>query len=380
MTMLKIDPFISRVVVIGGGRWARVIVGVLHRILPVSISLSVHSQRNVSVLERSFQVLEGGSRVKVSADWPDLKDARDCAVIVVNAARDHAQAVRRALEAGAAVLVEKPVALTATDVENLILLSQKKGLLLAAAHVLMFASYLDHFVEKIALGGRVQSICIHWADPRLESRYGEQKSYDPGVPIHFDCLPHVLSILDKILPGEDPLLENLEFLRGGARVVLSMSFGQKTCVVSLERHALKRKRWIEVKMESGLSYQLDFSREPGRIFDGQNWCNGDQLSWQTSLSPLTTMLTSFLFWASGGEMDARLNCAFGLLVSKFADKVQVKYQKLQSEWLFKQLSGAELAVPEDIDYALSELVQVHGRLSDNERVHRIQELSRSFCP
>lgn len=377
MTVLNIDSSISRVVVIGGGRWARVVVEVLHRMLPANVSLSVHSKRNVSMLQTSLRALEGASRVEVSAEWPELRKARDSVVIVVNAARDHADAVRRALEAGASVLVEKPVALTAREVEALMRLAQKKGLCLAAAHVFMFARYLEHFVEHVVSGGEVQTIHIRWADPRVESRYGEQKSYDPGVPVYMDWLPHVLSILNRLVPGESPLLENLEFIRGGARLILKVSLGRKTCLIDLERHALRRDRKIEVNVESGRTYQLDFSSEPGRIYDGHHWYSGDP-EWDQLPRPLTTMFNAFLLWASGGEKDARLGCEFGLLVSQFIDKVGDMYKRLQSDWLSRQLSSSMLVVQEDIDYALGELVQAHGSLLDSERAWRIQELRGSF--
>ncbi|MDF1827362.1 MAG: Gfo/Idh/MocA family oxidoreductase [Legionellaceae bacterium] len=368
---------ISRLAVIGGGRWARVIAEVLHRILPSNIILSVHSKRNVQALEAWSSSLVAGERIVISEEWPELNEARDCAVIVVNAVRDHADAVKRALSSGAPVLVEKPVALSAGDVERLMALSQAEGVCFAAAHVFKFASYIGNFAEHIPSLKAIQVIRVCWADPQLESRYGEVKQYDPGVPIYVDCLPHVVSILNQLIPETLLLFETLQFHRGGAHLILQLLFGRSTCVIELERNSKQRKRFVEIEYDDRQKLQLDFSTEPGLIYDGDDCCSA-ALDWEIAQRPMEKMLRAFIDSASGGAFDPRLDSCLGLSAAELIDHVKKDYERMQVAWLTERLAGHSENISEDIKYALSEILQRSERLSEDELSQRLTGLRMTF--
>lgn len=377
MPNFQITSSLSRIAIIGGGRWARVIAGALIKILPLNTILSIHSKNNASALKSWIERFSFEKNITVSEEWPVL--ARDCktAVIVANAARDHAYAVRRALESGAHVLVEKPVALNVEEVEKLIDLSKISNCRLASAHVFMFASYLEKFAAYTSTFGPIKSVHIRWTDPLNESRYGEKKQYDPGLPIYADCLPHVTSILWHLSPNETPLVEDVKFFRGGAYLFLKISLGRIPCTVELERNSKQRQRFVEIISQKGQAYQLDFSAEPGQIFYGSRRTSGDS-EWGSSSQPLERMLSAFLECASGGKFDSRLDCTFGLSVCRLIDQTKEYYLQAQSEWLIGQFEGIMIHEPEDLEYALGELIQLDGRLAYEDLVHRIRKLQESF--
>ncbi len=369
---------ISRIAIIGGGRWARVIAGTLVRILPHNISLSVHSRKNVSALESWSSLPSLKQRLTISDEWPELNDMRDCAVIVVNAARDHADSVRRALEAGAPVIVEKPAALTAKEVQSLIDLSINKNVRFATAHIFMFARYLENFKNFLLSLGTIHAIRIRMADPGSESRYGDDKKFDQGLPLYADWIPHAVTILNQLTPGKTLSLNDLQFSRGGAHLILCMNCGNSICCVDLERNYKKRERHVEVELGDGKTYQLDFSSEPGQIFDGDTWTIGD-LKWNHSPRPVESMLRAFLQWISSDIHDPRLDYAVGLLACQLIDQTRTPYVSAQSAWLTNQLSKMSDEDSESVDYALSELIQASGRLPEVELMRRINYLRRTYA-
>ena len=154
-------PCPDTIAVIGGGRWARVLTGVLCGLVPPSVGISVHSLHNADsmsawVSERGFS-----QRIHVSSVWPQLLSVKSKAVIVANAARDHERAIEWALSSGAPVLVEKPIALTAAASQRLANLACRRSLYFAAAHIFLFAGYIENFSKIVAEAESIRFIRVH---------------------------------------------------------------------------------------------------------------------------------------------------------------------------------------------------------------------------
>jgi len=368
---------LSQVFVIGGGRWARVFAGVLDTLLPEGVDLTMHSSAHSR--ELSFWADSGTFRrqVRCIAKWPELDASAGCAVLVVNAARDHADAVRKAIGAGVPVLVEKPIALTLQQVEDLVSFACSRNVRFAPAHVFLFARYLEHFRMQLASFSEAVNVSFRWADPSAETRYGEKKQYDPGVPIYADWLPHVISILGYLFPGTNAQLLHLEFLRGGARLRLTLLLGGLTCDIDMERDGQVRERRIEVRSAKGNEKVLDFSVEPGIIFDGKVWHEADP-DWGKALSPVAAMLASFLEWASGGANDSRFDVGLGIMASSVIEESGVMYQAAQHRWLTEHLPCSPDVLDKDTDYLFREILQGAGRLNQPELDRRIGVMLSSY--
>lgn len=364
----------SNIAVIGGGRWARVLVEVLCGLVPPGVRLSIHTPHNaVSMLEWvSLRRLE--QRIQVSTDLPGFSFGSSHAVIVANAARDHEKAAEWALSRRVPVLVEKPLTSSFGASQRLASLALNGNVYFAAAHVFLFARYIDAFADLVTQGKAIQSLYVHWTDPKSECRYGETKSYDPGLPVFADWMPHILPILTILTSCETPKFERLTFFRGGADLRVELMFGAVPCTVQMARNEERRRRRIDVITLQG-PISLDFSSEPGIITSGDKVISGDS-EWNTAERPASKMLRAFLQGASGGVRDNRLDIGNGLRVSQIIDQMSPQYNSALLSWLGKKLSTIQDGVDDDLYYALNEIFHLedpNSLMSVSQRIDLVSQ-------
>ena len=372
----------DNVAVMGGGRWARVLVEVLCGLVPPSVGISVHSPRNAGAM--SVWVSERGleQRIRVSSGWPNFSSGASNAMIVANAACDHEKAIEYALAKGVPVLVEKPLTLNFAASRRLADLACSQNTYFAAAHVFLFARYVEAFSKIITDENSIQFIRVHWMDPLSENRHGEAKSYDPGLSIYADWLPHIISTLGTLTSSQTQICEKLEFLRGGAHLKIDLQLGDIPCVVELVRNGNCRQRIIEVTTQQK-KITLDFAREPGTIVSAASVICGDS-DWDIKPKPVAKMLEAFLQGAAGGIQDARLDIAIGLRSSQVIDQTFPLYRAALFPWLSKQILMLKDGDDSDFRYALSEIIYVedpHSSVLIGQRIdyacRRIKELAIS---
>jgi hypothetical protein len=315
-----------------------------------------------------------GDRIHVFSDLPQFVSGSS-AVIVVNAARDHERAIEWALSAGVPVLAEKPVTLTAVATQRLADLARSRKTYFAAAHIFLFARYIEKFSKLVGETEDIRFLRVYWMDPQSESRYGEQKQYDPGLPVFADWLPHVLSIVGTLKPDSFPCCEKLEFLRGGAQLHIELMIDDIPCSVQLVRNGDRRQRIIEVAAGQKM-LQIDFSSEPGKIISGSETMDGDP-DWGQGSRPSAMMLKAFLRGVAGGELDSRLNIEMGLQANQVIDNVAAMYRSAQMPWLVKKLTSSE-HVDDDLRYALREILQAEGPLQANVIEKKIERVRQQF--
>jgi len=347
------------VALVGGGRWARVIAGVLLEI--PNVAIRVHTTSNAHGMQEWARE-RAADRIEISSAWPDAAALPPAAVIVANASHDHAGAAAAALREGLPTLVEKPLALSEAGAADLIDLAHRHAALLAISRVPLFARYLERFAHEAARRPRAQAAQIIWEDPRAEQRYGEAKRYDPRLPVLTDALPHVLAILRTLCGGGLACL-GLAMTQGGMRTSLQLACGGMPCSVVLARNSDTRRRTIQLQT-SPEPLRLDFSQEPGRLtFDGREH-DGDP-EWNFAPRPLARMLRTFLGCAASGTADERLDAQSAIEECRIADTAVALYCSRQLEWLAGRL-GAPLDY--EICYALSEIsCSGGGRQAPDER-------------
>lgn len=107
---------------------------------------------------------ELGTKVTTDLDavWGEID-----AVAIAAPAVDHARLARRALMAGKAVFVEKPLALELSDAEELAELAEQKSLPLMVGHLLQYHPAFVRLQEAVAAGeiGDVRHITSHRLNP-----------------------------------------------------------------------------------------------------------------------------------------------------------------------------------------------------------------------
>lgn len=370
----------DQVFIFGGGRWARVIAGVVSDLLPTSTPLTLCSPRSSAALQ-IWSVEQGlDGRIALGHEWPETFPSGRTAVIVANAARDHVAAGLWALERGASVLIEKPLALSLRDAQNLADCASRCGRLLAAAHVLRFTRYLTNFSGMLPAWEAVISINLEWVDPAGERRYGETKQYDSSVSVIMDCLPHAISVLQSVFGRLPELAGSLTVEDGGSRVVLPLMLSGRPCSVYLQRNGPSRLRRLSVKTSNGL-LTLDFSVEPGVIWLGAQGICADSC-WDHAKRPLASLFGAFLTAAAGESVDSRLSLDTAFTACAITDAVMAEYRTLMTSWLADHLSSGN-KLGDAVRYALVELLQIEGRFPKTELEETevlLQQFLRDTCP
>lgn len=248
-------------------------------------------------------------------------------VIVINAARDHEAAATSALCAGHAVLVEKPMAMSAAGARRLIDAARHGHVRLASSGILLFADYMQDFARLAKRQDAWSSVSIEWTDPAAESRYGEDKTYDAGLPVIADVGAHIVAILELLLPGVEPALDAVDVQQGGMKVALDLRLGDLPCRVVVGRNQAARCRRVAVR-QSDATLELDFTREPGTVCHRDRQWSADP-AWSGKPSPLTRQIRSFL---SGGA-DERISPALGLKSCRLVDACLDAYDIAQKQWI-----------------------------------------------
>lgn len=149
--MEGVKPFVG---VVGGGYWGKNIVRNLH-------GLGVLH----TICDKDLAVLKGysgeyqGVRVTVSFE-EILGDHEIQAIALVTPARTHYDLAKAGLEADKDVFVEKPLALTVREGEELVRLAQKRDKVLMVGHILQYHPAVMRLKELIRQGelGKIQYI------------------------------------------------------------------------------------------------------------------------------------------------------------------------------------------------------------------------------
>ena len=371
--------WLRTVVVVGGGRWARVYITVLLKILPAHTRLLVYSPRNSQFVSNWIKRKCIEHRVAVSISLPVVHQRENAVVIVANAAADHFSAIEWSISKGIPVLAEKPFVLSSNEFDLLINSSFQQSVQLSSAHVFLFADYLYNFKNALRSLNNITSVSILWTDSLSESRHGEAKSFDPRVRIYEDCLPHILSILEIIQPGISPRFSSLQLYRGGAH--LQLDFTTLNCVYSvcLIRNAKERRRLVTVNA-SETSLSLDFTHEPGIIFNSSDETSASP-NWELSPKPITLMLNAFFDSVVSYQQDSRLSTSVSMRAICLSEDIHPFYDSCQAQWLATITSHSK-ENQQDMLYAVRELaLTCHSSVSslDEENLNSIIQSIRTIC-
>jgi predicted dehydrogenase len=343
---------LSNVAVIGGGRWARTYVRVLHEQLPRKCKITILSRRNATGMLNWVNQSKLSDRVRVVSDWTDLFRQQPRLAFVVNAAADHLAAAQELINAGVATLVEKPLAMSASQAQLLLDLASRRRILLGVAHVLMFSAPLLEFARCVREAGDASALSLIWTDERGEIREGEVKSYDPRLTVVRDLMPHVDSILSLIQPTHQFVSGDITVDRGGAAVELDCMMDSTRCRLQLQRASPKRARIINAVCTDDHP-SVDFTEEPGFVISQSKTYS--VLS-KDGLRPLGSMLKTFINAAIGGPLDSRLDPALGLKGCRISDDVETFYQAAQLSWLKAKAIACLPDEKQDAFYAIQELL------------------------
>lgn len=161
-----------------------------------------------------------------------LQQAKPHAVIISTSEAAHRDAVVKALDAGAHVLVEKPMATTIADCDAMIAAGRRAGTTLMVGHTLRFDTRYAQAAEQIQegrIGDPIHAYCRRNNRVVVPARLGYSCSVLQFLAVHeFDWLgwaladqpTHVFAAASrKRLPVDDAVLSTVKFARGAVAVI-----------------------------------------------------------------------------------------------------------------------------------------------------------------
>ena len=258
----------SSVAIVGGGRWARTIAGVLATLCGESRQIILCSPSNPEGWHawlEARRIADRGMFALVSDLEQVLRNEQVECVCVVRSAHDNAATAIAALLAGKATFVEKPLAISRAEAERVVMAAA--GARCMVGHVMLFASNLRAFVAEAAGLGKVEGIAIEWHDAESEVRWGGSKRYDHNINVIQDVFPHIWSLIRMVVADASLQLRRADSFHGGRYALLTLFAGAIEILASIQRGAGSRRRTLRVTTARGIA-DMDFTTEPGRAYLG----------------------------------------------------------------------------------------------------------------
>jgi dTDP-4-amino-4,6-dideoxy-D-glucose ammonia-lyase len=263
------------VVVLGAGRWGRILSGVLAELGPPLASVQLVAARNRAAAQEWLAPRHArGELTKVTvASSLEAALARHPVQVAVVArlACDHYATTLQLLERGLHVLTEKPFTATAAEARRLLEVAGGRGLALAVGYEFMYSPSLHRLRAAMRRAlGTVQRVRFVWHDCRGVEKWGIRKDPDPSLNVVSDVLPHILSEF-VLLFGRAPSTLGMLTTRDGCRdAMLAMRGGDIDIEISLDKHAAAACRSVSVEDAAGHCLVLDYTSEPGWLtLDGE---------------------------------------------------------------------------------------------------------------
>ncbi len=188
------------------------------------------SEQRLAHLRRLYPAVEASSEFDHMLNGADLD-----AVMIATPVRLHYQMAKASLEAGKHTFIEKPMAASSAECEELIALAEEKGLVLMVGHTFLFSGVIRKLKEIVDHGdiGDLRYICARRLNLGL---------FQKDINVTWDLAPHDISIILHVM-NEEPVSVNC---RGEAHVtpgvedvtMLSLNFRKA-------RSAIVHSSWLE---------------------------------------------------------------------------------------------------------------------------------------
>jgi predicted dehydrogenase len=180
-----------RVGIIGAGYWGPNLIRNFNEIEQADLQIVCDLRQ-----ERLDHIQSRYPQLRVTQDYRDLLDSQVDAVVIATPVSTHHRLAMDCLRAGKSVLVEKPLACSSLEAQEMVAEAKKQGLVLMTGHIFIYNAAIIALKEIITSGeiGRVYYINSTRVNLGL---------YQPDVNVVWDLAPHDVSILQYIL-GESP--------------------------------------------------------------------------------------------------------------------------------------------------------------------------------
>jgi predicted dehydrogenase len=221
----------TRIGVVGCGYWGPNLIRNFRSLADCCLeSMCDVDQKRVSYLRSLYP------NVKAETDYEHLLNGSGVdAVAIATAVNLHYPMAKASLLAGKHTFVEKPLALSSKQCEELIDLAQKQALVLMTGHTFLYSPAVRKIKEIVDAGdiGNIRYICARRLNLGI---------FQKDINVVWDLAPHDLSIILHIL-GEQPISVNC---RGTAHITPTIEDVATMCLdFGKERSAIILSSWLD---------------------------------------------------------------------------------------------------------------------------------------
>jgi predicted dehydrogenase len=221
----------TKIGVVGLGYWGPNLVRNL-RSLP-DCSLTTVCDTNKQRLQHLRALYPG---IAGETDYKQLLDGADLdAIVIATSVHLHYPMAKASLLAGKHTLIEKPMACSSEECEDLIEIAQRKGLVLMVGHTFLYSPAVRKLKEIVGQGdiGEIRYICARRLSLGLFQR---------DINVAWDLAPHDLSIILYIM-DEQPISVNC---RGNAHITPGIEDVTTLCLdFRRKRSAVILSSWLD---------------------------------------------------------------------------------------------------------------------------------------
>jgi predicted dehydrogenase len=157
------------------------------------------------------------------------------AVVIATSVKWHFPMAKASLLAGKHTFIEKPMASSSEECEELIEIAEKKGLILMTGHTFLYSPVVRKIKEIVDQGdiGEIRYICARRLNLGL---------FQKDINVAWDLAPHDISIIQHIM-GEPPIAVNC---RGCAHITSGVEDVTMICMsFSKQRTAMIHNSWLD---------------------------------------------------------------------------------------------------------------------------------------
>ena len=210
--------------------------------------------------------------VEGATDFSHVLNGADLdAVVIATAVRLHFPMAKAALLAGKHTFIEKPMACSSAECEELIEIAKKQGLILMTGHTFLYSPAVRKIKEIVDSGdiGEIRYISARRLNLGL---------FQKDINVAWDLAPHDISIIQHIM-GEQPVTINC---RGSAHITPGIEDVTTMCLsFAKQRTAIIHSSWLDprkvremtiVGSKRMIVYDDVAQQEKIKIFDARVEC------------------------------------------------------------------------------------------------------------
>lgn len=220
-----------KVGVVGCGYWGPNLVRNFRALPECSLRVMCDiDQERLNHLSTLYPEVEGTSDFKHMLNGIGLD-----AVVIATAVKSHFPMAKASLLAGKHVFIEKPMASSSAQCEELVELAAKKGLVLMAGYTFLYSPAVRKIKQIVDSGdiGEIRYICARRLNLGL---------FQKDINVTWDLAPHDISIIQHIM-AERPLTVNC---RGSANITPGVEdVTTMTLSFSKQRSAIIHSSWLD---------------------------------------------------------------------------------------------------------------------------------------